>query len=93
MKYVIATAMLLALSTAYADDKKSPKKMTEPVKMTEAELDQVVAGVVTPRLGIDTATSAGGQTDNAAAGLARADARSPVTPGGGTATAATAGRP
>ena len=92
MKYVIATAMLLALSTAYADDKKSPKKTTELVKMTEAELAQVRAGV-TPGLGVVTAASAGGQTQNAVPGLIRANARSPVTPGGGRATAATAGRP
>jgi NAD/NADP transhydrogenase alpha subunit len=72
MKYVIATAMLLALSTAYADGKRSPKKMTD------AQLDQVVAGAVIPTFGIDTARAAGGQTANAAPGLA---------------TAASAGRP
>jgi hypothetical protein len=70
MKYVIATAMLLALSTAYADGKRSPKKMTD------AQLDQVVAGTVAPwASGIATATSAsGGQTANAGPGLATAEA-------------------
>jgi hypothetical protein len=100
MKYVIAPAMLLALSTAYADDKGSPKMLTDPVldsakAMTEAELAQVRGRVTpaTPGLGVVTATSAGGEAANAAPALTRANANAPVTPGGGTATAATAGRP
>ena len=70
MKYALAAAMFFAVTTAYANDKLSAKKMTD------AQLDQVVAGVVIPPAGIATATSAGGQTANAGAGLTIAAARS-----------------
>jgi hypothetical protein len=81
MKYVLLAAMLFAFTSTYANDKRSPKQMTD------AELDQVVAGVTpaTPGLGIATAASAGGATVNAASGLAKALARSGMPVGRGTA--------
>jgi hypothetical protein len=77
MKYALAAAMFFAVTTAYANDKLSAKKMTD------AQLDQVVAGVVIPAAGIATAASAGGQTTNAARGLATAETRSGAERGGG----------
>ena len=79
MKYVLLAATLFAFTSTYANDKRSPKQMTD------AELDQVVAGV-TPKLGIATATSAGGKTLNAQSGLLTATARSGMQVGRGTLT-------
>jgi hypothetical protein len=82
MKYALVAAMLFAFTSAYAGDKRSPKKMTD------VELDQVVAGVTpaTPGRGVSTATSAGGKAVNAQSGLATAAARSGMPVGAGTAT-------
>jgi hypothetical protein len=82
MKYALVAAMLFVFTSAYANDKRLP------TKMTDAELDQVVAGVTpaTPGLGVVTATSAGGATVNAASGLAKALAQSGMPVGAGTAT-------
>jgi hypothetical protein len=77
MKHALVAAMFFAVTTAYANDKRSAKKMTD------AELDQVVAGVVVPAAGIATAASAGGETTNAGTGLTTAATRSGAARGGG----------